>query len=228
MLNGEIISEVRNDVRAVIGDAWIPSKYIHVKLKSVASLFIKREADDRRLYKYPNLWTPVDCLKMKESDLINCCNIDIPSCKTVMKSIKKLPEIFSTRFGYLLTVSSPDYDKIYNQTTPTGYKRILSREFNDKSQRYFWFEGGHIVIPNSIVEIIRVNMLTPDKLLASQLDCNYSGSIRCNNVLEQEFVAPDYMISDIKKEVVKQIISSYKSVQPDEFTNLNENQKNIK
>lgn len=229
MLVREIISDVRNSVRAVAGDVWIPAKYIHMKLKGITALFIKREADDKRLFKYTELWATIECLKLEETDLVQCCSVSIPSCKKVMKSVDKLPELYSTRFGYLINVSSVDYERDYIQTTPQQYKYTKSREFQDKSKRYFWIENGYLVIPDAMVERVRVRGMFTNKAEALALDCDSSAAGGgCVNLLDQDFVAPEHLLQDIKSATVNEILKTYKAVPPDEFTNLNENDKTAK
>lgn len=219
----EVISEVRNDLRANSMDEWLPSKYIHSKLQGSASLFIKREADDRRLQRYPELWVVVECFEMEEVPLVECCNLDIPNCKTVMRSKKKLPSLYSTRYGYCLNISSVDYDRDYFPTTPKEYKYIMNREYQDKSKRYFWIENGHLIIPGSMVEVVRVRGMFINKAEAVRL--NTCGDGDCVNFLDQEFVAPEHLLKNIKEATVASILGSNKQIQPDELPNLNANEK---
>jgi len=228
MIVREIISDVRNSVRAVAPDLWILAKYIHMKLKGIAALFIKREADDKRLFRYTELWVTIPCLRLEEWELIDCCDVNIPSCKKVMKSKEKLPEVYSTRFGYLINISSVDYDRDYLQTTPQQYKYTRSREFQDKSKRYFWIENGFIIIPDSMVERIRVRGMFTDKGKALALDCDKccdNCDEGCIGVLDSEFVAPEHLLQDIKSGTINEILKSYRAVQTDEMTNMNENEK---
>lgn len=219
----EIISEIRNNVRAVAMDMWIPAKYIHLKLKGYASLYIKREADDKRLFRYTELWSTIECLEMKETDLVNCCNISIPNCKKVMKSVKKLPEIYSTRFGYLMNVSSVDYDRDYLQTTPQQYKYTKSREFQDKSKRYFWIENGYLIVPDSMVKVLRVRAMFINKAEALATNCDVTSG--CINFMDQEFVAPEHLLQDIKNATTTEILNTFRRVVPDEMPNNNEQEK---
>ena len=221
----EVISEVRIDLRANNIDDWLPSAYIHSKLIDATSLFVKREADDKRLQRYPDLWVTIECLEMEEVDLIQCCDLDIPKCKTVMRSKKKLPNAFSTRFGYVLKVSSVDYDRDYLPTTPREYKYITNREFVDKSKRYYWIENGHLSIPGSLVQNVRVRGMFLNK--AEALKFNACGNLDggCINFLDQDFVAPEHLLKNIKDAVVMSILNSYKQLQADELPNLNSNEK---
>lgn len=224
MLVREIISEVRNNTRAVSQDMWIPSKYIHSKLKGFASLFIKREADDKRLYKYTDLWSTIECLELEEVDLISCCDLNIPNCTKVMKSKIKIPEVYSTRFGYLLNISSIDYNRDYLQTTPQQYKYTKSREFQDKSKRYFWIENGYIIVPDSMVTRIRVKGMFTNKAKVLALNCG-TDSLPCTNLLDEDFVAPEHLLQDIKTATTNDILKTFRSIQPDEMPNNNESEK---
>lgn len=220
----EIISDVRNSLRSVSLDDWIPGKYIYFKLKGVAALFIKREADDKRLFRYTELWSTIKCLKMEEEDLINCCDICIPNCKKVMKSKDKLPEIYSTRYGYLMNVTSVDYDRDYTPVTPQQYKYTRSREFQDRRKRYFWIENGYLIIPDSMVSVVTVKAMFINKAEALKLDdCLKTDD--CIRFMDQEFVAPEHLLQDIKSATISEILGTNRKLQQDELSNLNSNKK---
>lgn len=221
----EIISEVRNSLRAVNLDDWIPGKFIYFKLKGFASSFIKRDADSKSFYKFADLWTTIKCLKMVEEDLINCCDIRIPSCRKVMISKDKLPEIYSTRFGYLLNVSSVDYEKDYIYTTPQQFKYTQEREFIDPRKRYYWITNSRIVVP-----IVSEGQLGPERLTVKGMFPNKAEALKldqcldsddCIKFLDEEFIAPDHLLQDIKNATVIDIIKTNRGVVPDELANLN-------
>lgn len=147
-----------------------------------------------------------------------------------MKSVHKLPDSYSTRFGYLLNVSSVDYDRDYIQTTPKEYKRTQTREFKDKNQRYFWIDNGYVIVPvpNDMLifpERLTVRGMFINKAEAMRLDCNAPA---CVNMMDMEFIAPEHLIQDIKASVITELLNTYKRIIPDEFPNNNENQKTPK
>lgn len=219
----EIISEVRNDLRAISIDEWIPAKYLHMKLLGFASLFIKREADDKRLFRYSNLFTTIRCLKMFEEDLIKCCDISIPGCTKVMKSVHKLPKIYSTRYGYLLTVTALDYDKDYIFVTPAQYKYTKSRKFVDKSKRYFWIENNHLIIPDSMVSSVTVKAMFINRAEALRLECDAEET--CFRLLDEEIIIPEHLLQNVKDATTTDLLNKYKRSQPDEMANLNSFEK---
>lgn len=228
MLNREIISDVRNSLRSIDIDSWLPAKYIYFKLRGITALFIKREADDKRLYRYTDLYSTIKCLKMEEANLIDCCNVCIPNCKKVMISKADLPEIYSTRYGYLMNVTSVDYDKDYIPVTPQQFKYTQSREFNDKSKRYFWLENKKLVIP-----IISETQNGPQRVTVKAMFANKADALRidecvdtpCVRFLDQEFIAPVHLIQDIKNATIIEILKTNRQIVPDEEGNLNANEK---
>lgn len=219
----EIISEVRNNLRAVSIDEWIPAKYIHMKLLGFASLFIKREADDRRLFRYSNMYTPIRCFDMIEKDLIECCDESIPGCTKVMRSKHKLPKIYSTRYGYLITITALDYDRDYNFVTPAQYKYIKSRKFQDKSKRYFWITDNYVVVPDSFVSSITVNAAFINRAEAKRLECGAEET--CYRLMDEDIIIPEHLIQDVKNATTADLMNTYMRFQPDELANLNSLEK---
>lgn len=229
----EIISEVRNNLRSIDPDSWFPAKFIYFKIKGIASLFIKREADDKRLFRYTSLFTTIKCLEMQEQDLINCCDIRIPNCNKVMVSKEDLPETYSTRFGYLLNVTSVDYDTDYTPTSPQQFKFTQSREFIDQQKRYFWLENKKLVVP--IVgnfqlgpERLTVKGMFINKVEALRLDKCTKGPGDCILFMDQEFVAPEHLLDDIKKATVIDILKTNRQIPADELADMNSNNKAAK
>jgi hypothetical protein len=219
----QMISDVRQDLKSVNLDQWIPGAYIHRKLIDTAALFIKREADNMRLQMYPDIWVTVDDLVMEESTLIGAADIKVPNCVRVMKSVKELPRIFTTRFGYVLNVSSIDFSGDYVQTTPRDYNNKMNRRFQDPTQRYFWIYNNQLVIPNSFVKSLTLRALFANK--ADGLKLNGCGNPGCIRTLDQEFPAPSHLLEDIKKSTVIDIASIREKLIESEYPNLNQNKK---
>jgi hypothetical protein len=219
----EVISDVRNDLNRVNLDGYLPSKYLHSRLLGVAKLFMKREADDRRLYLYPDIWVTINDLEMGETNLIGCSDLAIPYCTKIMKSSVKLPEIYTTRYGYLLNISSVDYGKNYTQTTPKDYIKIKSRKYQNPNLRYFWIYNNHLVIPEAMVKSVTLRAIFCDKAQGLRIEgCNQP---ECIKTLEQAFTVPGHLLDNVKDFTVKSIAGVKDKIQPDEYPNLNLNRK---
>lgn len=223
----EFISEIRNDLNSINIDDWIPGKYIHDKGKAIAALFIKREADTKALNKFPELWVTIPCIPFEEIPLIDCCDLDITSCKTVMRSKEKLPKLYNSRSGSLLTLYSLEYGFRYIQIDPREYSYIQKREYKNPKDRYFWIENEYVVIPDSMVERIRGYGMFQDKAAALRFgscDCNDTDN-SCVKLLDTEFVAPEHILDDIKTATVQKIAGVRKQISPDAYPNHNANER---
>jgi hypothetical protein len=152
---------------------------------------------------------------MCEALLVDCCDIDIPDCTKVMKSKKKIPETYETFYKELLEVHNSTYAKEFRQITPKEYKNIRLREFQDKRIKYFWLSNGYLIIPDSFVQTITLRGAF----------VNPAEADKCVSLLDQPFVCPDYLVTVVKQETLKDLYNFYKRVVTDESPNLNNNQK---
>lgn len=219
----QVISDIRNDLRAVNLDDYIPAKYLHNKLLDTAKLFIKREADNMKLQLYPSIWVTIDMFQMEETTLIGCSDVAIPKCDKIMKSKLQLPAIYTTRYGYLLNISSLDYNRNYTQITPRDYANIKTRRYQDPNKRYFWIYNGYLVIPDAMVESVTLRAVFCDK--AQGLKLEGCGTSSCIRLLDQEFTVPGHLLDDVKNATAIKILSGRQRVQPDEFPNLDSLEK---
>lgn len=225
--NRQIISDITNDLRALDLDDRVSKKYILSKLRSYASLFIKRDADTRRLLNIAEIWTNIPCVELCEAPLVDCCDIDIPQCKTVMKSRKKIPELLQTLYKELIQVFNPIYSKEFVATTPQQYKNIISREFVDQRIKYYWLSNGYLIVPDAMVSTVTIRgvFLNPSEALKLNSCLSVDDASNCVGILDQPFTCPDYLISVVKQETLKDLFNFYKRITVDEEPNLNTNQK---
>lgn len=224
--NRQIISDIVNDLRALDLDDRVSKKYILSKLRNYAALFIKRDADTRRLLNIAEIWTDVPCVELCEMPLVDCCNIDIPNCKTVMRSRYKIPEVLQTLYKELLQVFNPIYTKEFIATTPQQYKNIITREFVDKRLKYYWLSNGYLVVPDAMVSTVTVRGVFLNPAEALKLNsCNTDEDSACVSLLDQPFTCPDYLVTVVKQEALKDLYNFYKRNVVDEEPNLNTNEK---
>lgn len=224
--NRQIISDIISDLRAVNLDDKVSKRYILNKLRGFAALFIKRDTEARKLLNVSDIWLDVPCVELCEAPLIECCNIDIPNCKFVMKSKKKVSETYETSYKELLEVHNPTYAKEFRQITPKEYKNITAREFQDKRIKYFWISNGYIVIPDSRVEVVTLRGVFVNPAEAKKMSaCLEQEGDECVTLLDQPFNCPDYLVAVVKQETLKDLFNFYKRTVTDENPNLNNNVK---
>lgn len=193
----ELISTVRNSVISVKNN-----RYIYSLLVNYANTFIKRDNDQRRLFKQTHLFKTISCFELEEVSLIDACNILIPNCKKVMRSKEKIPSFYSTIYGGLLEVYSIDGLKRYNNSDPSNYINYLNREFKSKSSGQFWITNDYLIIPDTI-EVVMIRGLFSSEAEINKF--NKKNVVSCKSKLDELFIVPDYLIGDILKATIADI-----------------------
>ena len=210
----EFISTVRNNLDSISTDNYVSGEYIASVGISYAKIITKRESDSRKIFKNTSMFKFIDCIKMKPSKVSECADISLP-CKSIMKSVEKLPEIYLSNYGSLIMVYNITRDKDYIEANPISYKSILGQRFKSKGKGYFWIQNGYLIIPDSEVEMVSAMYLSSDISSSSSLTgdtCNF---------LDQPFPVLDYLQIAVIEATTKHLLQT-KSIVRDENTNLDE------
>lgn len=198
----KLVSEVRSLNKLISGDNDITDRVIYGVLKKNASLLIKREANLRRLWNSPNIFTAIECLKMIPVPLSECCEYKHPC--VVARSEKKIPQISEGIFGLLVqSVFSPGRKK-FDYASLDRYINILNMKLNSK--KYFWVYNDYIYVSDENIEYIDVIAYFDDDFNAAELSACYKGPDEsCMNPLDKEFQIPAYLekqLIDLTNEVL--------------------------
>lgn len=225
LTNRQIISDIVSDLRANDLDDRVSRRWILNKLRDYAALYIKRDAEARRLFGLADLWVDVPCVELCEAPIVDCCEVDIPGCKTVMRSIKEIPQTYETLYREMIQVFNVEYAKEFRQITPQEYKNIIVREFKDPRIKYFWIQNKHLIVPDSLVKAVTVRGVFINPNDAKKLNSCLTEEEQCSPMLDQPFICPDYLLAVVKSETLKDLYNFYKRSVVDENPNVNTNIK---
>jgi len=229
--NREFVSQIWNNCKSLNIDDFIAPKFVLTMATNIAADFIKKDNDNRRLWKMSEGWKEAECLPLIEVPISSCPELDTMVCKRLMRTVDKLPDTFSTRYGNLIKhVASVNFGQFYDPVSPRQYKAIMNREFVDYRKKYYFFIGGYLYIPDSQVESLRVEAYFKrpwevDILNFKNEQCDTCSKEPCIKPLNYEFIAPEYLFNNIKEEVLKQLRAVYLQVNPDQYPNLEKGQK---
>ena len=219
--NKQLASDMATELKALNIDERMSFRFILSRLKDKTRLFIKQDADSRRLLKITNIWKTIKCLDMCDIDAIECA-CDIPNCKVIKKSKIKIPRVFDSNYGSLIKVLTIDGGKEYLPTTLSSYIDIKNREIQNPNIKYFWMEDGYIFIPDSMVEQVRVVGLFENP---EEVDVINDPSLKCSKPLDALFPCPGHLLEIIKKDTIGELVRLFKNVPDDESPNQNSNLK---
>lgn len=229
MTNGEIVSEITNALRALNIDDRISPRYILSVVRDKVALYVKRENERYRLYNYEDIWTTIECIEMEPADKVQCCDIEIPKCRFYMRSVKKLPAMYSFNNGPVVReVISLDDSTEFISSNPRAYRKTLDREFIDKTTKYYWFQNNHLIIPDTQVRSITFTGYFQDPAEAIGIGCGGNNSLNygdCTNPLDMDFQCPPHLRAIVKQDSLNEIMNSFKRVVVDENPNLSNNIK---
>lgn len=215
------ISDIAIDLKAYNLDDKYSYRFIASKLKGNIETFLKQDSLDRTILNINELWKPIYNIAL-ETSYDPSLNIYYDSKDYIKKSIKKIPEVYISKYGNLIKIVNINNTGEYKQIKSFEYKDIKNREFKNKRSKYFWIEDGYLYIPDSDVEEVRGYGLFKDSqeadLFNGTVDC-------CYKPLDSVLLVPEYIITIGRKEVVTELASINKRLIEDSNPDENQNDK---
>lgn len=200
---GELISQIRNQSKSVNQDnIYISDRLIYSLAKKHLALFIYREDANMKASKIRFIYTNIPYLELVEVDLVEAECAGISSDCTIRRTKEKLPSIMK---GYnmplISNVSSLDGKEKFTLTTPEQYIRKTGlSDYKYNKTKYYWYLNDYLYFPNVLWDAIKLEAVLDGEALT---DC---GEIDpCVKAQDIEFSAPDYLLSTVQSEVLKDI-----------------------
>jgi hypothetical protein len=230
MTNRQLISETWNDLRAISVDDYLPPQFVISKAIDIAADYIKKENDSRRVYKLQEGWKVINCLNLIDVPITSCEALDTYVCKRLQRTKYRLPSTFSTRYGNLIKyVSSVNLETYYEPIFPKQWRAIQNRQYVDFRKKYYFFIDGYIYIPNSDVETITIEAYFKKPWLVDSLiqdECESCDVPDCiDSPLDYEFVCPEYLLHNVKQQLITELASVYGKFVKDSNPDLDSNIK---
>lgn len=217
-------SDILTELRSQDIDSWISPQSIFSKAVSITQNFLKKDnSSNLMIANQVEGWSNLPAIEMEEVPLVSC-GLDIYICNRVMKSVKKLPDFYTSKVAPLIReVASADYSKTYNYIKSfSEWKNTQKQEFISK--RYFLIINGYLYIPvgkkdiDGSPEVVTLTGYCP---YLNQVDEFNNGAV-CKKIADYDFVCPSYLQDDVKKEIINQYRSAYLQVVPDTYPNLSQ------
>lgn len=222
MTNAIVVSRILNGLNSLSKDDHKSKRYILNVARQKAEFYIAAKLNDRSLYKEDNLYTSLDCFKLKKIDVIKCDVIEFRTCSNVMKSVYKLPPLLYSKYGNSLKeVTNLDNTLDFKSTTPSEFRRDKNRQGKEEFIR-FYVKDGYLYLLDTAVQSVNLYLLTLETERISELsECTTDD---CKSLWEYEFICPSKLIENVITETIKEIGGS-KQVAADTNPNMDNNQK---
>lgn len=221
MTNGEITSRVINTFKAISKDVRLSRRYVLKTLQNKAKFYISQKLSDKSLFREMNLYKSLDCFEMKKIDVYKCDIIEFRSCKVLMRSKKRLPDLIFSKYGSsILEVTSLDGEYLFKAITAAQYRMNKQRLGNDINKQFFYIKDGYLYIPDSEVMAVSLSLITLELYDLEQ--CSACSQEKCKSAWDFEFIVPDKLLEVVISETLKEI-SINRQIQEDQNPNLQDN-----
>jgi len=221
----QIVSRLSNELRAINKDEAYNRRTLLAMLEAKAIFLLAQRLGDRRLYRESAIFSTLKCFELEKVDIISCPFVEFRTCKTLMKSKLKLPELIYSNYGAgIINVTSIDNGTVFNQISFRDYTARKRRKYSHIEEPVYIEMAGYIYIPDHETYAIDLQPLTlrveelADKSTCSTEDC-------CKSYWEYPFLNSDKLKELVFKETLQEAIGTFRSIPVDENPNLDSNIK---
>lgn len=200
---GEVISRVRNTLKAVKEDAFLTDRTIYSSLLKYSKTLAKREDNQYRLMKISSIFQVLPYIELIDVDKVEAGCIGVYSGCYFKRSKDKIPSILDGMFGPIIrTVSSIDGTiELYRTEPGTWISMTKTTTFKYNKNKYFWYLNGYMYFPNIDWEAVRM-----EAIFEGQVDTCTTDD--CLIKQDQPFALPEYLFSEVEQFVIKELTLS--------------------
>jgi hypothetical protein len=198
---GEVISRIRNQLKAVKQDPFLTDRYIFSLITKHAYWLIKREDSKNKLMRFSSVMQTLGHIELIDVDKVEACCSGIKSTCTIKRTREKVPVFMQGYYGPLIrAVTSIDGSEIMQPTIPTTYVSIVnSTTFKYNKTKYYWYLNDYLYFPNLDWDAVRIEGIFEEDI--TKYNCDLSDD--CLPRQLQSFNVPDYLHAEIESNVIK-------------------------
>jgi hypothetical protein len=203
---GDIVSRIRNQMKAVRQDSFMTDRMIYTFVIKHAKWLMKREDSKNKLMAFSGVMQTMDYVELIEIDKVEACCTGVSSDCTIKRTKDKLPVFLQGYFGPLIrTISSIDASEELQPILPSTYVHVSkSKNFKYNNTKYYWFLNDYLYFPNLGWDAVRIEGIFEDDI--SKWTCEEDACILRQ---DQTFNVPDYLLGELEGQVMKDIVGIY-------------------
>lgn len=200
---GEVISRVRNLIKATKQDAFLTDRFLFSLISKHAHWLVKREDSKNKIMSFSSVMQTLDFMQLEEVDRVEAQCIGLKTGCTIKRTCMKVPAFMDGYFGPLIrAVTSVDGSQILQPTQPTTYVNMTtSTSFKYNKTKYYWFLNDYLYFPDLDWDAIRVEGVFEQDVTPYNCDTCDDCTLRT----EQSFNVPDYLHAEMESNVMKDL-----------------------
>lgn len=200
---GEVISRIRNQVKAVKQDAFVTDRFLYSLISKHAHWLMKREDSKNKLMRMGSVMQTLDLVELIEVDKVEARCSGIRSNCTIKRTCEKMPAFMQGYFGPLIrAVTSLDGSEQMQPTNPATYTALKNNKASRYNKtKYYWYLNDYLYFPDLEWDAVRVEGIFEDDI--SSYNCD-----ECDDCLtrqEQSFNVPEYLHGEVESNVLKDL-----------------------
>ncbi len=198
-----VTSRLRSLIKAERQDSWVTDKFLYSIFRKHAALSIKRLDEKKRLMAFNSIFETLDYVALEECDRIEAGCSGVKSYKTFRKTKLPIPVFTEGIWGLMVrSITSLDGSTPLQLTNLDNYI-VLSKQKNYKYNKtlYCWYLNDRLYFPDINWPAVRIEGMFEEDI--SDFKC--CDEDRCKPRQQQSLNIPDYLLSEIENNVLKEL-----------------------
>lgn len=204
---GNVISRVRNHIKAVHQDAFLTDRYLYSVISKHAKWLMKREDSKSNLMRFNSIMQTLDKVELIEVDRIEANCTGLKTGIKMMRTKEQIPIFMQGYWGPLIRkVTSIDFQIDFQPTTPSQFVKLAnSKNYKYNKTNYYWYLNNYLYFPDVEWQLVRIEGVFEDDISKYKcIDCKDS-PFYCKPRQDQSFNVPDYLFAEIESNVMKDL-----------------------
>lgn len=224
--NREFVSRISNDLKALTKDGRITRRHILAIGQDKAKFLLAQKLDELTLFREEDLSQHINCFELENLSSIECDIIEFRNCRSVMKSVKELPEgLFGKKGSGIISVTSIDGSIVFHPTNERAFRNIQRLKHTRDLSSYYLIKNKHLYLPNSEVEVVNIHMIATKRYQEKDASACCDKVLDCKSFWDYEFVCPDRFFDLVVRDTLTELANIYRTSVEDSNPNLDVNQK---
>jgi hypothetical protein len=174
---GEVISRVRNLIKATKQDAVLTDRFLFSLISKHAHWLVKREDSKNKIMSFSSVMQTLDFMQLEEVDRVEAQCIGLKTNCIIKRTCMKVPAFMDGYFGPLIRAVK------YNKT------------------KYYWYLNDYLYFPDLDWDAVRVEGVFEEDITSYNCDTCDDCTLRT----EQSFNVPDYLHAEMESNVMKDL-----------------------
>ncbi len=200
---GEVLSRVRNQIKAVKQDAFLTDRFLYSMVMKHAKMLIRRQDVQNKILKFSSVFQTLNFVDLVEIDRAESqCHCITTGC-TFKRTKVKIPKTFEGNFGPIFrSVMSIDLSEELVPIYPSVFQKMVNQKtFKYNNKKYYWYIDGHVYFPNLEWDAVRIEGLFEGDV--SGYNCDVTDD--CLYIQDTMFTIPEYLYAEIEQAVIRDL-----------------------